>query len=172
MKIKNSKGKNRMKRTAIHILLNIATIAIIFLILNVNFQISPQDNMHTRSNRIKFEWFGLSNVKLDGNPEFSSPIEISQNSPVIELKPGNYYWKAGLSKTRSFVIDSEVSVAVNPAVLENETYYKIENQGNTKLLLDIIRNIMGLTGRVVLEPKAVTYENASGIQEIIASENE
>lgn len=161
-----------MKRTAIYMLLNIVIIALIFLILNINLLIYPKENMHTRSNKIRFEWIGLSNVKLDDNPEFSSPIEISKKNPVIELKPGKYYWKAGLSKTQSFVIDSEVSVAVNPAVVENETSYRIENQGNTRVLLNIIRKIMGLTGRVVLEPNAVTYENASGIEKIIASENE
>jgi hypothetical protein len=53
-------------------------------------------------------------------------------------------------------------------LIGNETAYRIENQGNTKLLVDVIGLI---TGRVVLEPDAVAYENSSGIQKIIASEN-
>jgi hypothetical protein len=89
---------------------------------------------------------------------------------VAELKPGVYYWKAGFGRTHQFTIDSEVSISVKPALMNNDTTYKIENQGNTKILL----RVMGLiTGNIILEPEAVTYqENVSGIEKIEASQND
>lgn len=157
------------KRIVTQILWNIIAVAVIFLIINLNFPISPQNKMHTRSNKVTFEWIGLSNAKIDDNPEFISPIEINKNNPVVELKPGMYYWKAGLSRVHGFVIDSEVGIAVTPSKIGNETAYRIENKGNTRILLNIIGMI---TGRAVLEPDAVTYEkNVSNIKEIEAEEN-
>lgn len=165
-----NENKRKMKRTVTQISLNIAVIASIFLFLNINFLVSPQDNMHTTNNAIKFEWIGMSNVKLDENPQFTSPIEIGKSNPAVELKPGTYYWKASLSRTRTFVIESEVALDVKPALVGNETAYRIENQGNTKILLNIIGLI---TGRVVLEPSAVTYEkNVSDIEKILAEQND
>lgn len=159
-----------MKRIAVQIFWNVLAIALIFLILNINFLISPKDGMHTRANKIEFEWIGMSNAKVDDNPQFTSAIEIEKNNPVVELKPGIYYWKAGLSKTRTFVVESEVALEVKPALIGNETTYRIENKGNTRILLNIIGMI---TGRAVLEPKAVTYqENVSDIKEIEASQND
>lgn len=159
-----------MKRITTQVLWNIIAVALIFLFLNVNFPISPQNNMHTRNTNIEFEWVGLGNAKLDDNPQFTSPIEIEKNNLVIELMPGIYYWKTGLSKTHSFIIDSEVALDVTPALIGNETAYKIENKGNTRILLNVIGMI---TGKAVLEPDAVTYqENVSDIKEIEASQND
>lgn len=152
------------------ILLNIAVIFLILLIANMNFLVFPNDKMNTRNNIVRFEWIGLSNVKVDDNPQFTSPIEITKSNPVAELKPGEYYWKAGLSGVRSFVIDSEVGISVSPESEGNKTSYRIENKGNTRILLNVIGLI---TGRVILEPNAITYqENVSEIEKIEASENE
>lgn len=158
------------KRIAAQILLNILVMAMIFLIINLNLPLYPEENMHTRNNKITFEWIGLGNAMIDDNPEFTSPITISKNNPVVELKPGTYHWKVGFSKVHGFVIDSEVGIAVTPSKIGNETTYRIENKGNARILLNIIGMI---TGRVVLEPDAVTYEkNISDIKEIKATQND
>lgn len=159
------------------IIYNLLAIALLIVLLNFNILLYPEKGMQTRNTTIKFAWLGLTSyAKIDENPQFTSPLVIERENPVAELKPGTYYWKAGLSRIHSFIIESEVALEVKPALIENETAYRIENQGNTRILLNIIRNIMGLTGRAVavleLEPNASTYENASGIEKIIASENE
>ncbi len=168
-----NKEKQKARMLKKQIICNLAAIALLIVLLNFSILVYPKQGMQTRNTTIKFAWFGLASYALaDDNTEFTSPVFVERKNPVAELKPGTYYWKAGLGKTRSFVIESEVSVSVTPALLENETTYRVENQGNTRIMLNIIRNIMGITGRVVLEPNAVTYENASGAEKIIASENE
>jgi len=158
-----------MRIISIILILNITVIALFFLIFNVNFLITPQNKIHT-TNKIEFKWIGFGNAIIDENPDFTSPLEI-QKGKSAELKPGTYYWKAGLlSEKRVIVVDSEVAVAVTPSTLENETAYRIHNQGNTRILLSIIGRV---TGYAVLEPDALTYEkNASQIEKISASQNE
>jgi len=152
------------------VLLNMAIISLLFVILNSSLLIYPKENAHTRNSRMELEWIGMNNAKLDENPQFTSPVAIEKNSPVIELKPGTYYWKSGFGRTHKFTIDSEVSISVTSSSIENETAYRIENQGNTRVLLDIIGLI---TGRVILEPDAVAYQkNVSEIKKIEASQNE
>ncbi len=153
------------------ILLNMAIISLLFIVLNSSLLIYPEENAHTRDSRIAFEWIGMNNAKLDENPQFTSPVEIEKNNPSIELKPATYYWKSGLGRTHQFTIESEVSISVTPSKIENETAYKIENQGNTRVLFDIIGLITGHA--IKLEPNAVAYENdTSKIEKIVASQNE
>jgi hypothetical protein len=167
--MKNQTGKMLKKQ----VLLNLAVVIIIILLVNLGIQLKPA-NMHTTNTSVKFEWTGLTSYALvDENPEFTSPVKV-QKSAELQLKPGTYYWCVPfmgkcISKQK-FAIDSEVALDVKPALIGNETAYRIENKGNTRILL----NIIGIfTGKAVLEPNAVTYEkNASGIQNITASENE
>ena len=164
--------KNKARGRGIRkvLIANVLVITLIFLIANSSLLLSPLNDAHTNSNFVRFEWLGASSALVDGNPEFTSPVEITKQNNEVELKPGTYYWKAGLSEVRSFTIDSEVSVAVIPATLDNESSYRIVNQGNTKILL----NMVGLiTGRIILEPDAAAYQkNVSGIDKIIVEENE
>jgi len=167
MKILNKKVLNAVRL----ILLNMAVISLLFIALNLSLLIYPEENARTRDSRIAFEWIGMNNAKLDENPQFTSPVEIEKNNPTIELKPGVYYWKSGLGRTHKFTVESEVSISVTSSSIENETAYKIENQGNTRVLLDIIGLITGHA--IKLEPNAVAYENdTSKIEKIVASQNE
>ncbi len=168
MKLSKIKGKRR--QLALQLAFSIIVFIAFILLVNTNILISPKSGMHTKNTTISFEWFGLSNALVDDNPEFTSPILISKSNPVAELKPCTYYWKAGFGRTHQFTIDSEVSISVKPALMNNDTTYKIQNQGNTKILL----RVMGLiTGNIILEPEAVTYqENVSGIEKIEASQND
>ena len=166
MKLSRIKGKRR--QLALQLAFSIIVFIAFILLVNTNILISPRSGMHTKNTTISFEWFGLSNALVDDSPEFTSPIMISKINPVAELKPSTYYWKAGFGRTHQFTIDSEVSISVKPALMNNDTTYKIENQGNTKILL----KIMGLiTGNIILEPDTVTYqENASDIERIEVSQ--
>jgi len=168
--MKLSRIKVEKRQLALQLAFSIIIFIAFILLVNTNILISPKQWMQTKNTTIRFEWFGLSNALVDNNPGFTSPVLISKINPVAELKPGVYYWKAGFSGVNQFVIESEVGVAVKPALLNNETAYKIENQGNTKILL----RVMGLiTGNIILEPEAVTYqENVSGIEKIEASQND
>jgi len=168
MKLSRIKGKRR--QLALQLAFSIIVFIAFILLVNTNILISPKSGMHTKDKKIIFEWFGLSNALVDDSPEFTSPVLISKINPVAELKPGTYYWKAGFGRTHQFTIDSEVSISVKPALMNNDTTYKIQNQGNTKILL----RVMGLiTGNIILEPEAVTYqENVSGIEKIEASQND
>jgi len=168
--MKLSRIKGERKQLALQLAFSIIVFIAIILLVNTSILISPRSGIHTKNTTISFGWFGLNDALVDDNPGFTSPLLISKNNPVAELKPGVYYWKAGFSGLNQLVIESEVGVAVNPALLNNETAYKIENQGNTKILV----KIMGLiTGNIILEPDAVAYqENTSGIQKIEASQND
>ncbi len=145
----------------------VALIAII-LVANTNILFNPISGMQTKENKVSFEWFGLSDALVDNNPEFTSPITMNKHNSTIELEPGIYYWKAGFSAPREFIIQSEVAISVKPALLNNEKAYRIENKGNTKILLKVLGMI---TGNIILEPEAITYQkNVSGIEKIEASE--
>jgi hypothetical protein len=169
-KMKKNIQKQRVLDTLRLVALNVAVISLLLIILNSSLLVYPKENLHTRNSKIAFEWIGINNAKLDDNPYFTSPVAIEKNNPVIELNPGIYYWKSGFGRTHKFTIESEVSISVTSSSIENETAYRIENQGNTRVLLDLIGLI---TGRVILEPNAVTYEkNVSDIEKIVASQNE
>lgn len=166
--MKKVKDKEKMKRIAMQLSVNIAVIAIILLVANISILVYPKEGMHTGTTKVNFEWVGLSDVKVDDNPSFVSPVVVQKNNPIAELKPGVYYWKSGLSRVHSFVIDSEVTVSVTEGAIENETKYRIENKGNTRILLRLIGMI---TGQTILEPDAVMYQdNISEIEKIEVQE--
>jgi len=168
MKLTRIKGKRR--QLALQLAFSIIVFIAIILLVNTSILISPKSGMHTKNTTISFEWVGLNDALVDENPGFTSPVLISKNNPVAELKPGIYYWKSGFGRAHQFTIDSEVSISVNPALMNNDTTYKIENQGNTKILVKIVGLI---TGNIILEPEAITYqENVSGIEKIEASQND
>lgn len=159
---------SRMKRIAIQLAVNLIVIIAILLIANLSILIYPKEGTHTRDTKVNFEWVGLSDVKIDDNPSFVSPVIVRKNNPIAELKPGMYYWKSGFSKTHSFVVDSEVTVSVTEGTIANETKYRIENKGNTRILLRLIGMI---TGQTILEPNAVAYQdNVSEIEKIEVQE--
>ena len=167
------KAYNKTKAMKKQITLNILAIALFVILLNFSIMLSPEKNMETRDNLLNFRWIGFSSYALvDDNPDFVSPIKVEKASPV-ELAPGKYYWCVpffnSCLKKDSFEIISEVGLSVTTGKIENETVYRIENKGNTRVLLGWVGLI---TGQAILEPDAVAYENASKIEKITASQNE
>jgi hypothetical protein len=166
--MKTNRKKEGRNQLALQVAFSIVALIAIVLIANTNILINPISGMQTKTNKVSLEWFGLSDALVDDNPEFSSPIIVQKNNPTIELAPGVYYWKAGFSVPREFVIKSEVTVSVQPALLNNEEAYRIENKGNTKILLKVLGMI---TGNIILEPEAIAYQkNVSDIEKIEVSE--
>ena len=162
------KGKRMMNKKFMWVAANIFVIAFILALAQLNLLEYPSAGMKTRSTEINFAWIGMSPVQIDENSDFTSPQIVTMQHPVVHLEPGTYYWKSGLSQVRSFVIDSEVAVAVTPSVIGNTNASRIENQGNTRIFLGILN---AMTGKIVLEPQAVTYEqNVSSSDKIVAEE--
>ncbi|MFH0831360.1 MAG: hypothetical protein V1886_00625 [archaeon] len=174
MRMKIMKNNSNQKILKTQIVLNIAAIIMFVVILNFSILLSPSQGMQTRGSSVSFSWLGFaSSALVDDNPDFTSPI-IAEKNRQIELKPGTYYWCVQFMgkclDKQEFAINSDVVIDVKTAVIDNETAYRIENKGNTRVMLNIIGM---LTGKAILEPDAVIYEkNSSDITKIIASENE
>lgn len=148
----------------------IMVFVIIFLVLALffsvfNFLVYPFSDMHTIDRIIKFKIIGFaSRIILDDNPYFTSP-EIIKKPFITDLEPRTYYWRTNLlSPTRTFTIDS--AVTINLLKKENRTY-TVQNKGNTIIDL-IIRNIkdFAITGKAMLglnEELDIKIENSSAI---------
>lgn len=95
----------------------------------------------------EFKVFGFANqIEVDDNLEFVSPV-TKERPFVIDLKPGDYYWKADNSfLIGKFTIQSEVNVRLE----KMDDNYRVSNLGNVPVDLKINGNSF-LTGAAVLD---------------------
>jgi hypothetical protein len=152
-----------MNKTGIQAALLI-TLAIAIL-LNTNFPLEPSG---ASTNTTKdFRWIGLSKtVKIDDNKDFTSPIIIRQGEET-RLQPGEYYWKTtGISTTKQFRIDSEITIKVNRI---NENTFSIENKGNTAIELETRPKI---TSAAVIDTKQSINKTITENSTFLAQQNE
>jgi len=104
--------------------------------------IGPVDNFETTETKILFEPIFEKDDKIliDDNIEFTSPEEyVVREGLEINLKPGNYYWKAvGVfgSEIRTLTINSEVDLRLRKLEIGDEKY-GVFNAGNVRLNVDI-----------------------------------
>lgn len=154
---KRKRAGKMLKKQAIF---NLASLALIVILLNASILIYPGSSIKTRDNALRFKWLGFATYALvDDNPEFTSPIMVEKNKE-IELEPGNYYWcvpflTTCLKKT-SFEVQSEVSLIgkrIDATAEEEDAVYEIENTGNVESSVEV-RNLVGrlITGFFILEP--------------------
>lgn len=112
--------------------------------------ISPIDGLKTTNSSVLFEFEKADTILIDDNIEFTSPILINaENNLVVNLLPGEYYWKIkglGESRINTLTIISEVDLKLK----ENGDKYSVVNAGNTELKVDIYNGSV-LQGNVVLE---------------------
>ena len=99
--------------------------------------IAPLDDYETTETEISFSSEKADLLLIDDNLEFTSPDEyFPEDGLKINLKPGEYYWKAvgiGESEVRSFTINSEVNLMLE---FDSEGY-NVVNVGNVRLNVDV-----------------------------------
>ena len=104
--------------------------------------IAPLEGLVTSESAILFEFDKADLILLDDNSDFSSPEEIYvENNLVINLEPGNYYWKAsglGNSEARRLTIRDVVALQLKESSQEGK--YDLINVGNTFLDVQIYEN--------------------------------
>ena len=158
----NKKNKGKIP-SMIPIIISLAIIAVLVF----NIPISPVYRTHTTDLRQKFVWLGLATTAfVDDNPEFTSPILVEKDK-VVELEPGNYYWKTEmLSPVSEFTIDSEVIIEVEN--IDSEVK-RVKNVGNIEVLLEFLKNI-ALTGKAIINLNESFDINITNTTQIIASQ--
>jgi hypothetical protein len=120
-------------------------VSVIGLIVLVDYAsplvIGPIDEYETTDTNILFEIEKADKILIDDNPEFTSPEEFRVVEGLeINLKPGEYYWKAvGVwgSETRNLTINSEVDLMLRKLENGEEEKYGVFNVGNVKLNIDV-----------------------------------
>jgi hypothetical protein len=114
--------------------------------------IAPIDDFTTTDTFVLFEFEKASVILIDDNIDFTSPQKIFvEDNLIINLKPGEYYWKvegALSSEVRQLTIESEVALKLRKSGL-NKDSYEIVNAGNTRLNVDVYEK-GELTGNVIL----------------------
>ena len=114
--------------------------------------IAPIDDYVSTNGNVLFEFKKADLILIDDNIKFSSPTEIHvKDGILVNLKPGNYYWKIiGVfeSEVRQLTIKSEIELRLNE---KEDGNYEVVNSGNTKLNVDVYNNGK-LTGKVALNP--------------------
>ena len=111
--------------------------------------IAPIDGYETNK-EVLFSIENADKLLIDDNQEFTSPEEYDiKDNLEINLKPGDYYWKAvGLtrSEVRKLTINSEIDLRLK----KSQYGYDIVNAGNVELTVDIYNNTK-LIGNIILE---------------------
>jgi len=111
--------------------------------------ISPSDEKETFETSVLFEFSKADRILIDDNLEFTSPEEIyAEDSLVISLKPGTYYWKVigtRESEIRKLTILSNVELKLR----KKGEKYEVVNAGNVELDVKIYDDDV-LVGNVVL----------------------
>lgn len=104
--------------------------------------IAPADGFASANNSVLFVFEKAEIILLDDNLEFSSPEEIyAENNLVINLEPGNYYWKvkgALDSEVRQLSVKDVVALQLQSSDEGNE--YELVNVGSTLLNVEIYEN--------------------------------
>src|SRR3989344_1338645 len=96
-----------------------------------NIPVTPPDNHKTTAREISFEVLGAADaITLDDNADFTSPVIIQRPFKIL-LEPGTYFWKAGISKVNTFMIESAVVVTTK----DDGEDVKVKNVGNVDISL-------------------------------------
>jgi hypothetical protein len=131
--------ETRKKIIAIDLLVLVGSLVIIAATVGYArpLVIAPIDDFETTATAVLFSFKKADVILIDDNLAFSSPQEIFvENNLVVNLKPGEYYWKvkgALSSEVRKLRIVSEIDLKLRKSG-EN---YEVVNSGNTKLEVDI-----------------------------------
>tara|TARA_Y100000310_G_C20676797_1_gene813565 strand:- start:630 stop:1130 length:501 start_codon:yes stop_codon:yes gene_type:complete len=123
----------------------LVAVTVIGLIILVGYAsplvIGPIDEYETTDTNILFEIEKADKILIDDNPDFTSPEEFRVAEGLeINLKPGEYYWKAiGVwgSEVRQLIINSEVDLMLRKLENGDAEKYGVFNAGNVKLNIDI-----------------------------------
>lgn len=103
--------------------------------------IGPIDEFETADTKILFEIEKADIILIDDNAEFTSPDEyVVKDGLEINLKPGEYYWKAvGVlgSEIRTLTINSEVDLRLRRLENGDSERYGVFNAGNVRLNVDV-----------------------------------
>ncbi len=95
--------------------------------------IAPLDGEITTQTKVLFAFDKADTILIDDNLEFTSPTTIhAEDSLVITLEPGVYYWKvvgAQASEVRTLTIESSVDLQLRAT----EDSYSVVNAGNAPL---------------------------------------
>lgn len=113
-------------------------IALFFLVGYVQpLVIAPLDNYKSTGTEVLFLIEKADRLLIDDNLDFTTPEEyLVEDGLKIDLKPGEYYWKAvGVlgSKIRTLTITSEVNLELRKIGAD----YEVVNAGNVRLNVDI-----------------------------------
>ncbi len=138
--------KNKHVKVIDYILL-IGSVIILFGVLynyyeNSNEEpitLSPENGGVSENRFVLFEFTNAQTIFIDDNMEFSSPeiFEVGNNF-VINLEPGNYYWKIEgnrESEIRQFSVESRVSLEIRKS--ESEGKYSVVNAGTEDLDVEV-----------------------------------
>jgi len=102
--------------------------------------IAPADGLVTTDGAVLFVFEKAEIILLDDNIEFSSPEEIyAEDNLVINLEPGNYYWKvkgALSSEVRQLTVNDVVALQLQSV----DEGYEVVNVGNVLLNVDVYEN--------------------------------
>lgn len=106
----------------------IANLIIIAVFLgSMIYPLEPE--IHAKEREAVLRWaapYSSYTLYLDDNSEFTSPLvaHTSLKQHTLSLEPGKYFWKvrSGMirSTTKSFTLDSEVSITIAGKTLRND----------------------------------------------------
>ena len=101
--------------------------------------IAPLPDSATANTSVLFAFEGGEGVEIliDDNLEFTSPQRVYvEDNLVINLKPGEYYWKIEndlIGGVRKFTIRTEVDLKLKRL----DDGFEVVNSGNTRLSVDV-----------------------------------
>ena len=131
--------------------------------------ISPLDNEITSNGAVIFSFEDANKILIDTNLEFTSPQEIYvTDNIIINLKPGEYYWKAvGLSSSeiRKLTVESSIDLSLRP---NGQDGFEVVNSGNTPLDVEIYAN-GAFSGKLFVDVDESVYADGD---KFIGRENE
>jgi len=120
------------------VLIIVSVVVLIGVVGYVNpLVVAPLDDYETTDTEILFSIEKADVLLIDDNIDFTTPDEYSLKDGLrINLKPGQYYWKAvGVleSDVRTLTINSEIDLVLE---FDGEGY-SVVNAGNVRLNVDV-----------------------------------
>ncbi|MAH46317.1 hypothetical protein CMI37_10830 [Candidatus Pacearchaeota archaeon] len=120
-------------------------VTVIGLIILVGYSrpliIAPVDEFETVETNVLFEIEKADRILIDDNLDFTTPDEyVVKEGLEINLKPGDYYWKAvGVwgSEVRQLTINSEVELKLKKLGGVAAGRFGVVNAGSVNLKVDV-----------------------------------
>jgi len=126
-------SKNKIYAIDAALIIGSLVVLMAFMRFSQPHLIAPLNNEVNYGSSVLFSFSNADTIYIDDNPEFSSPEEIHvRDNIIVNLVPGNYYWKTkGIkeSEIRQLTIASNIDLRLREA---NGTY-DVVNAGNTPL---------------------------------------